>query len=215
MAGPSTRDYPDILREIIGAAVEAFTNEGLGGETSIEGLGRLRDLINVGTYPNAQVLLYWEGGNDITDFIDDQDPLLVWSPMDEDYIFTDSLSRDLDDIQVNVEGAIQAGRDAGMTVYVATYYLITADQADCSALPLDLISPEQAARASDYGVLLNEHLRAAAENEGAVLVDVETVDETLRADPNNYFNCNHLSAHGKEIVAQLFADRLEALGDAP
>jgi lysophospholipase L1-like esterase len=208
-AGPSERDYPDILRERLGEPPETFANEGQGGETSREGLERLRDLIELGIYPNAEVLLYWEGGNDITDFIEDRDPFLLTSPADPDYPITDRLTGELDDIQSNVEAAIRAGREAGMTVYVATYYLLREDLDRCDALPLDIILPSQARRANDYLTLLNTRIRRAAEGAGAVLVDVESRDAQLRGDADNYHNCNHLSAKGNEIVADLFYNGIQ------
>ncbi|UCE58422.1 MAG: hypothetical protein JSU63_13380 [Phycisphaerales bacterium] len=208
-AGPSERDYPDILREKLGEPQGTFANEGHGGETSTEGLERLQELIDQETYPEAHTLLYWEGGNNITDFIEENEPLLLMSPADEDYSLTDELTSELDGIQEDVEAAIEAGQGAGMTVYVATYYLIREDLAECDALPLDIIYPDQARNANDYVVLLNERIRLAVDNTGATLVDVEAEDESLRSDPDNYYNCNHLSAQGNEIVADLFAEQMQ------
>jgi len=205
-AGPSERDYPDILREKLGEPPETFANEGHSGETSQEGLQRLRNLIEWDIYPNAKVLLYWEGGNDITDFIKDHDPFLFTSPADPDYSMTERLTGELDDIQANIEAAIQTGRGAGLTVYAATYYLLREDLDKCDALPLDIIFPAQARHANDYLTMLNERIRQASRNAGAVLVDVESRDGQLRSDANNYHNCNHLSAEGNEIVADLFYD---------
>ena len=53
-AGPSERDYPDILREKLDQPPETFSNEGLGGESTEEGLERLADLIDRGLFPNAR-----------------------------------------------------------------------------------------------------------------------------------------------------------------
>jgi len=205
-AGPSDRDYPDILREKLGEPPETFTNEGHGGETTDEGLDRLTDLISRGVYPNANGLLYWEGGNDINDFIEDNDPLLLSSPASEDYSLEAELNSKLDEIQENIEAAITAGQHAGMTVYAATYYLIPERLDECEALFLDIILPGQAANANGYVRLLNERIRTAVLNTWATLVDVETMDDTLRGDSSEYYeNCTHLSAEGNEIVANLFA----------
>ncbi|UCE59778.1 MAG: SGNH/GDSL hydrolase family protein [Phycisphaerales bacterium] len=204
-AGPSDRDYPDILREKLGVSTTAFANEGHGGETSEEGLERLTALIQRDAYPNADVLLYWEGGNDINDFIAGHDPLLLSSPEDDDYPLTDELTAELEQIQANIEAAIEAGRNAGMRVYAATYYLIPEEFDTCEALLLDIILPGQASNANGYVRLLNERIRSAVLNTWANLIDVETLDETLRGDSDNYENCNHLSAEGNEIVADLFA----------
>ena len=63
-AGPSERDYPDILREMLEEPVEAFANEGVGGEASEDGLQRLRDILEAELFPNAEVWLHWEGGGE-------------------------------------------------------------------------------------------------------------------------------------------------------
>ena len=54
--GPSDRDYPDILRELLGEPLDAFANEGQSGETSDEGRGRLNDLVALDLYPNVRIL---------------------------------------------------------------------------------------------------------------------------------------------------------------
>lgn len=40
-AGPAERDYPDILREMLGESPEAFANQAKSGESADEGLERL------------------------------------------------------------------------------------------------------------------------------------------------------------------------------
>jgi len=203
-SGPSTRDYPDILRSLLGEACETFANEGRSGETSAEGLARWKSLLSGGIFPNADVLLYWEGGNDVTGFIKDRDPFLLVSPDDAEYPLSDDLTLHLAETQANVESAVTAGRDAGLRVYVGTYFFLREDLAQCDALPLPVVLPSQARNANAYIARLNERIRAAATNQGAVLVDVAAADDTLRQDQANYFNCNHLSEQGNTIVANLF-----------
>ena len=87
-SGPSTRDYPDILQELLDVAPDTFANEGGSGETSEEGLDHLTFLLEEEIFPNAEVLLYWMGGNDIAEFIKDHDPFLLASPDDPDYPLT-------------------------------------------------------------------------------------------------------------------------------
>ncbi len=215
--GPSDRDYPDILCELLGESPEACANEGGSGERTDEGLVRLKDFIRLGVYPDMEVLLYWQGGNDITDFAEDHDPLFILSPDDPDYFYDDELVATLDEIQASIESAIAAAQNTGFPVYVATYYLLSDHLAECNPMPLNLlIFSSQADVANAYVVMLNERIRqavvnrrAAAPDSPVVLVDVETLDGTLRADPDNYFNCNHLSEQGNEIVAQLFFDRIQ------
>lgn len=210
-SGPSTRDYPDVLRELLGEPAATFTNEGRSGENTTEGLVRLEALISEGFYPNAEVLLYWEGGNDVTDFIKEHDRFLLFSPDDPAYPFSTELIRGLDGAQANVESAIATGQQAGLEVYVATYYFLREEIAECGAFPLDLVLPFQAQAANAYLVRLNARLRTAAANSGAILVDVADDDELLRPDRANYFDCNHLSEQGNTIVADLF---VKAINDS-
>jgi hypothetical protein len=100
---------------------------------------------------------------------------------------------------------------AGLDVFVATYYFVEESFGICQAFPLDLVLPQQAQRANEYLLLLNERVRMAAVNQGAILVDVATLDDPLRADRENYFDCNHLSAQGNAFVAELFFDVIAAV----
>ena len=206
--GPSTRDYPDILRSLLDVAPETFANEGGSGETSGEGLDRLKSLIADEIYPNADVLLYWEGGNDISGFIKDHDPFLLASPDDSDYPLSNDLGLRLSEIQLNIESAVLAARNARLRVYVATYFFLREDIAECDALPISVVLPAQALNANAYIARLNERIRTAAANQDAVLVDVAAADATLRQDQANYFNCDHLSEQGNGIVANLFLQAL-------
>ena len=203
-SGPSTRDYPDILRSLLDEAPETFANEGVSGETSGEGLARLKSLLADGIFPNADVLLYWEGGNDITGFIKDNDPFLLASPDDPDYALSNDLAQCLAETQANIESAVAAARNAGLRVYAATYFLLLEDIAGCDALPLGVVLPGQARNANVYIARLNERIRAATANQGVVLVDVAAADDVLRQDQANYFDCDHLSEQGNAIVANLF-----------
>jgi len=207
-AGPTERDYPDILREQLGLEPAGFANEGRGGETTAAGLERLRELIEQCTYPGVEVLLYWEGGNDATSFIEAHDRFLLSSPLDADFRLAPELALELDGIEANVAAAVALGQEAGWSVYVATFYPLREDLDLCPALPLDFILPFQAQNANDYVLLLNERIRRAAEQSGAVLVDVAALGEALAADPDHYHDCNHLSALGNELVAELFASTL-------
>jgi lysophospholipase L1-like esterase len=213
--GPAQRDYPDILRELIDAQPEAFANEGHGGESAREGLQRLKDLLARRLYPNAHTLLYWQGGIDILDFIRRTDPLVALSPTSPDYPFQEALNEALEATQANIEAAIMAAREAGWTVYVATYYLPPEAVLPCEPLVVDVILPEQAARAGAYIRLLNERIRRAADNAGATLVDVERSASSLSADVLNFHNCNHLSARGNTAVAEVFRAALQGSATQP
>jgi len=214
-AGPSSRDYPDALRELLDAPPETFVNEGNGGETATEGLDRLRRLIDNEIYPNAAVFLYWESGNDIADFIGQTDPFLLVSPDSPDYPFNTELTTALDDIQTAIESALQAARDDGMTTYIATYFALAPGVTDCSALPFNIALPLQTDHADVYIERLNARIRLAAAARGATLVDIASFSGSLQADLNNYFNCNHLSASGNEIVARIFQTKVVPVPPIP
>lgn len=209
-AGPSTRDYPDILRETLGEPENSFANEGKGGETTDEGLERLNMLLEDELFPEATDLLYWEGGNDITDFIQAHDPFLLSSPDDPGYVFADVLNQRLDVIQANMTSAVIAAKNDGLRVHVATYFFLIEGLAFCQALPFDIVFPFQAANANVYIRRLNQRIRTVAADPGAILVDVAAVDATLRGDPANYFNCNHLSEEGNAIAAEVFRAAIES-----
>ena len=211
-AGPSERDYPDILREKLERPPGTFSNEGRGGESTEEGLQRLGELIDFGIFPNAKIFIYWEGGNDINEFIGDHDRLLLFSPEDPGYPFPNSLSQLLQEITTNIRDAVRLARGAGWEVHVATFFPIVANFGECPALPLDIILPGQAINANAYIRLLNDSIRSAAATGGANVLDVSSLGDLLTANGDNYFNCNHLSAVGNEIVAEFFADELPAAG---
>lgn len=214
-SGPAERDYPDILRDKLDQPPGTFSNEGRGGETTAEGLARLGELIEFGIFPNAKIFIYWEGGNDIIEFIGEHDRLLLFSPEDPGYPLTNSLSDSLKEITTNIREAVRLARGAGWEVHVATFFPIAANFGQCPALPLDIILPGQAINANVYIRLLNDSIRSAAATGGANVLDVSSLGDMLTANGDSYFNCNHLSAAGNEIVAEFFADELIAAGPLP
>ena len=209
-ADETTNGYPEILMMLLGEPPDTFASEGESGETSEEGLVRLELLLADGVYPDANVLLYWEGGNDITEFISEHDSFRLYSPNAPDDPLADELAQQLDESQADIESAIAAAHRKGLSVFVATYYFMRESIGICDALPLNLLLPSQAVNANTYVVRLNERIRTAAANQGAVLVDVASEDDRIRADPDNYADCNHLSGQGNTIVADLFFDAITA-----
>jgi hypothetical protein len=109
-------------------------------------------------------------------------------------------------VEGNIEAIVEEAQSRGLTVYVATYYTSREAVAPCDALFLDTIIPSQASNANDYIALLNQRIRQATQDTGAILVDVATLDDELRTTSANYFDCNHLSTQGNTLVAELFAD---------
>ena len=207
-SGPSERDYVTYLPGLLNIGADAFANEGEDGETTEEGLGRLGSILSRELYPNAMVLLYWEGGKDLIAMVTDLDPLLFFSPNSPTYPYSGQLDNRLDEIQANIEAAIRLAKREALFVFVATYFFLPAGSLDCDPLFLDILLPGQAVNANAYVTLLNERIRQAAQNENAMLIDVAAKDPELRGDPGNYYNCNHLSASGNEIVAGLFFEAI-------
>ena len=202
--GPAGADYPEMLRDRLGEPPGSFANEGLGGETTEEGLERLQTIFDWDTYPNATVLLYWEGGNDLSEFIKTYDPLLFFSPDDPGFLFPGRFAETLDEVQSDIDAAIRLGRDAGLEVFVATFYPLISGTPECNPLPLDILIPIQAEHGNAYIDKLNERIRLAAASAGALVADVAASGIVRSADPNNYFNCNHLSAEGNAVVEAVF-----------
>ncbi len=206
--GPSDKNYDEFLPELLNEPANTFSNQGNGGENTTDGLVRLTGLLDSEVFPNANTLLFWQGGNDVSDFIKDMDPLLLRSPDDDTYPFRDELTAQLDTAQANIESAIASAQAAGYEVFVATYFFIPDAIFSCDALLFDLIIPGQARNANAYMRNLNDRIRLAAASQGATLVDIATLDDAMRSTLDNYEDCNHLSEMGNEIAAQLFADTL-------
>lgn len=204
--GPTGDDYPDMLPGRLGVEPAAVAKRGSGGETTAEGLERLRTYLQRELFPNARVLLYWQGGADVMDTLRRTDPFLLLSPEDEDYPFSETLERTLDETQSNIETLIREAQHSGLTVVVATYYQAPEAVLPCDPLLLEVITPAQSRRANAYFSLLNERIREAAGNTGALLVDVEN-DAVLNV--GHFHDCNHLNAAGNEIIADLVAARLQ------
>lgn len=210
-AGATSPAYPELLRQRLGEDAGTVVNEGDDGENSGQGVERLEGLLSQGLYPNAKALLYWEGGNDVVEFIRTHDPFFLLCPDDVNYPFTTALNAALDATQANIEDAIQLGRDAGLTVFVATYFALPETIIECDALLLNVLLPAQARWSNVYVEMLNDRIRVAAA-QGAILVDVAAKNAVLQADGANYADCNHLSTQGNDIVAGLFADAVTASG---
>lgn len=206
-AGPADRDYTEYLADELQEDESHFANEGDSGESTEDGIDRLRELLDDVIFPNARVLLYWEGGNDLIDFVGGLDPLLLFAPSAGNYPFTSELDNKLDAIEANIVEAIELARDAGLEVFVATYYPLRAGET-CPAAFLNLLIPAQAANANEYVSLLNGRIRDAAAAAGATLIDIADLGGALAADGANYEDCSHLSSAGNARVAGAIADAI-------
>lgn len=205
-AGAVDPSYPSILAGLMGIEEQKIDNAGNSGETTKEGLDRLQELITFGIYPNATTFIYWEGGNDITDFVMSVDPLLLFSPNDPGYMFTAQLSAELSRIKNNFQAAIQMAVDQGWNVYIADYYPLLENgiaTLPCPASPINIITEMQAKRVNEYGAFLNTTIGEVATNNASVtLIPVSSTGGVLQLDVTRWHNCNHLNAIGNQVVAE-------------
>jgi hypothetical protein len=206
-AGAAKVQYWQYVQRDLSLPAEAFANQGRGGETLQQGLPRLQGLLDRHIYPNAQVLFFWEGGDDVLKFVVDHDPQIALSPDDPSYPLKADLDAALDQVQADIEQAIALASESNLKVYVATYFDLL--PGECKPAPLNVLLPEQAQRANQYVPLLNDRIRLAASNGSAVLVDVASQTGALASDPGNYANCNHLSDQGNRIVADVFLQAIQ------
>jgi lysophospholipase L1-like esterase len=199
----ATKEYPELLSDILGLEDDQMANESESGEEVEDGLDRLSDFIAYKVFPNAQYFLYWQGGNDLIDFIKKRDPFLFLSPSDSDYPFKSDLDGQLQTIKNKLELGINMAQQEGWLVYVATYYHFVSGM-QCPPMIFEFMSQDQASIANEYVELLNETIRLAALNLGAIVVDIGFCEFEL----TDYENCNHLNIGGNQIVAQEFADTI-------
>jgi lysophospholipase L1-like esterase len=207
--GPEKSNYPDLLAEKMGMAPNAFVNEGRGGENTRQGLLRLGHLLAKRFYPGAAVLLYWQGGKDVMEFIQKNDPLLVYSPADAKYPFREAWQNELNGIQQRIEEALRIAAKNGLKVYVATYYPIQAGL-KCKAAGMKMLSTTQAAIANVYVSDLNDRIRLAAKKQNAVLVDVAVKIRKIGPAQKLYDDSVHLNERGHHIVADCFMEAILA-----
>ncbi len=212
--GSADKNYHELLPSLLGISASAIANEGKSGEETGDGLDRLCDIFSTEKYPNATTLLYWEGGNDLTQFIQANDPFLLTSPDEPDFPYEEAFSEALNQTQAIIEAAIADARNAGLDVFVATYFPLAPGISMCDALPLKFSLPEQTENGNVYVDFFNERLHSAAQNAGATIVPIARHGAMLTADPDHYEDCNHLSETGNAIVAELFADTIRATNDS-
>jgi|GEM_PF-686000 len=208
--GPSAKQYTEFLQENPAIDAAAITNVGMGGETTTEGLPRLQQLLASGLFPNAEVVIIWEGGNDLIDFIQQRDPFIAVPPDSPLFIFGPQLDELLMQVRTNLSEMIAAARAAGATPILVTYYFIPEEPIDCRLTPLPTLLPAQAITANGYVERLNVLIRDLGTSEGVSVIDVALLDESLRADIANYFDCNHLSPAGNALAAAVLADAVIA-----
>jgi len=206
-AGADQPTYPQVLEALLHANV---VNEGKGGETAQEGVNRLQSILRGVSYPKAQSLLYWEGGNDLIDFVQSVDPYLQYSPKDPDYPYSRELDQALAKIGEAVESAVQTAQRHNLQVYVATYFYLLPFVAPCDAVPVPFLNKAQVEKTNDYIDLLNRVIRETASNfRDITLVDINQELGALLGDKDNFVNCNHPSGEGNQLIAQEWFEHLQ------
>ncbi len=200
--------WPRFLIDSLEIADEAFAAEGAGGRTAAGGFERLSDILDLGTYPDATVLIYFLGGADVIDFIMSIDPALTTAPSDGQFMFGDALKALLDDVRATMRATLELARAAGFEIYMATYFFLPASVAPCAVLGGDALNSNQAERVNEYVALLNEVISELAVDFGATLVDLRLDNEALLGPPAHFADCTHPNESGAEIIAARFAEAL-------
>ncbi len=200
--------WPRFLADLLDIADEALAAEGSGGRTAADGFERLSEILDLGTYPDATVLIYFLGGADVINFVASVDPALTTAPSAGQFMFGDALNALLNDVRATMRATLELARAAGFETYVATYFSLPAGVAPCEALGGDALSSDQAERVNEYVALLNEVISDLAVEFGATLVDLRLTNEALLGPPAQFTDCTHPSERGAEIVAARFAETI-------
>lgn len=199
----ATLEYPNYLPQYLPVSDKEIGKMGKGGETTSEGLERLNGYIKFNTFPNGNIFLYWEGGNDLIDLISKLDPMLILSPIDPTYPFKSPLNIELNKIKTNIGKAVDIAHSQGWNVYMATYQDLM--PINCPAIPIKILLPKQAAIANEYQFLLNQSIKEVAISKGILFVDIGSYNFLI----SQYKNCNHLNSSGNQIVAKMWADKIK------
>ncbi len=204
--------WPRFFVDLLDIADEALAAEGSGGRTVDGGFERLSEILDLGTYPDATVLIYYLGGADVIDFVASIDPALTTAPSAEQFLFGDALNALLDDMRATMRATLELAGAAGLEIYVATYFSLPAGVAPCEALGGDALSSAQAERVNEYVALLNDLIGELAVEFGVTLVDLRLDNEALLGPPApvpaHFADCIHPSERGAEIIAARFAEAL-------
>ncbi len=202
--------WPRFFVDLLDISDEALAAEGSGGRTAAGGFERLNEILDLGTYPEATVLIYFLGGADVIDFIASIDPALTTAPSAGQFMFDDALNAMLDDVRTLMRATLELAGAAGFEIYVATYFSLPAGVAPCEALGTDALSSDQADRVNEYVALLNEVISDLAVEIGATLIDLRLANEALLGPPApvpaHFADCTHPNESGAEIIASRFAE---------
>ncbi len=202
--------WPRFFVDLLGIADETLAAEGSGGRTAADGFERLNEILDLGTYPDATVLIYFLGGADIVDFVASIDPALTTAPSDGQFMFGDALNALLDDVRSAMRATLELAGAVGFEIYMATYFSLPAGVAQCETLGGAALSNDQAMRMNEYVELLNKVIRDLAVEFGATLIELRLANEALLGPPTHFADCTHPSKRGAEIIAAHFAETLRA-----
>ncbi|MFC1889948.1 SGNH/GDSL hydrolase family protein [Thermodesulfobacteriota bacterium] len=206
-AGAEEPSYPDILEGMLGLGDGTVSNEGDSGENAGDGRDRLAGLLDCNTYPNADTVLYWQGGAGLIDWIEENDSYLLISPIAPIYPLKDELADLLDHIQDNLMHTIHNIKDAGKTPIIGTYHFPLAHKTPCDPSPLGFLTETMARHVREYTVLLNGKIYELADVEGIEVADVASTGG-LNWNPDNFHDCLHPSAQGNELIAGIWYETI-------
>ena len=209
-AGTEEPTYPEVLEEMLDFEEGGVANEGDSGENAGDGRDRLARLLDCDTYPNAHTVLYWQGAAGLIDWIEENDPWLLISPTEPLYPHKEALADLLDHIQDNLRYTIQNVKAAGKTPIIGTYFHVMAHVSPCDASPLNFLTETMARHANDYSDLLNEKIYELADEEQIDLADIASTG-ALHYNEDNFANCNHPSAQGNEVIAEIWYETITSL----
>lgn len=206
--GDSNKNFWEYVREDKSESRFSYANEGKGGDTIAEGLKRFKSLVKYSIYPNATVLIYWQGGKDVMNLVKKYDPLLLVSPTSDKYRYKSELERDFGLIESNLELVILRAKQQGWKVYMATYYNLRPGFQKCSAFPINVLFPLQIRNINEYIAMLNQRIRKVTIKMGVTLVDIAVVSDEITMSKTNYHDCLHLSKQGNRIAADVFLEAM-------
>jgi len=201
--GAVDQHYPSYIEEWINPSEDDVANEGKSGETSGEGLSRLRDIIDSEKFPNAQVYAYWEGGNDLVDTITELDPFLIWDPARSWYPFRAELDDILSNIKENLRQGIQKIRETDAQPILGTYYYLMAFK-KCKFSPIHFLFPFMVRKANHYVDQLNNVIYELADEENVPLADINKELGTMSYW--SYHDYNHANALGNRLIAEVWLE---------
>ena len=208
--GAVEQHYPGYIEGWINPSEDDVANEGKSGETSSEGLERLRSIINSGEYPNAQVYAYWEGGNDLVDAIVELDRFLLYDPVKPWYPYDDELNQILSQVKENLRQGVEKIQETDATPVLGTYYYLMAFKR-CKLSPIHFLLPFQVRHANHYVDKLNSVIYELADEKQIPIADIN--GELGALAYWQYHDFNHANALGNHLIAEVWFETVDPFLD--